>query len=117
MGANWCLRSDLVTNSRLQVGGLSTCHDGWYLLDAEQELPWPDQPISYYMKVRLYYQEFSPSTPETAVAAAKPASHVNAFDITWSIAGATGEYDVPRCAPGTPTEKCACLCLCRDVRA
>ena len=32
------------------TGGLSVCHHGWYLLDAEQELPWPDQPLVYYKK-------------------------------------------------------------------
>ena len=72
------------------------------MLDAEQEVPWPDQPITYYLKYRLYFQEYTPAVPEVAV----EASHVQAFDITWSIAGATGEYDVPRCPAGTPTEQC-----------
>ena len=105
---------------RTYVGGLSTCHHMWSLLDADQEIPWSDQPITYYLKWRLYFQEYDPS------------HHVQAFDITWSIAGDTGktvvtstkwfivlprivldvaslvagEYDVPRCAPGTPTEQC-----------
>ena len=86
---------------RTYVGGLATCHHGWHLLDAEQPIPWPDQPITYYMKYRLYFQEYSP--PQVP---GQPASHINAFDITWSIAGQTGEYDVPRCEPGTPTEQC-----------
>ena len=96
---------------RTYVGGLSTCHHGWHLLDAEQEIPWQDQPITYYMKYRLYFQPYTPaaSAATTAVAAAATAtaaSHINAFDITWSIAGATGEYDVPVCAKGTPVEEC-----------
>ena len=77
---------------RTYVGGLSTCHHSWHLLDAEQDIPWADQPIEYWMKYRLYYQAY--------------ANHISAFDITWSIAGATGEYDVPRCASGTPVDQC-----------
>ena len=115
---------------RTYVGGLSTCHHQWHLLDAEQEIPWADIPITYYIKYRLYYQEYSPapspapkpaaaavaapavvsaSTPAavlTTLTSGAAASHINVFDITWSIAGATGEYDVPRCAEGTPTEQC-----------
>ena len=30
---------------RTYVGGLSTCHHGWHLLDADQEVPWQDQPL------------------------------------------------------------------------
>jgi hypothetical protein len=29
------------------VGGLNVCRHGWHLLDADQELPWPDQPLVY----------------------------------------------------------------------
>ena len=79
---------------RTYVGGLSTCHHGWHLLDADQEVPWSSQPLEYWMKFRVYFQEYQPSL------------HVETFDITWSIAGATGEYDVPVCPPGTPVENC-----------
>eukprot|EP00462_Mataza_sp_D1_P024841 CAMPEP_0175128078 /NCGR_PEP_ID=MMETSP0087-20121206/4735_1 /TAXON_ID=136419 /ORGANISM="Unknown Unknown, Strain D1" /LENGTH=719 /DNA_ID=CAMNT_0016410113 /DNA_START=120 /DNA_END=2279 /DNA_ORIENTATION=+ len=79
---------------RTYAGGLSTCHHGWHLLDADQEIPWQDQPIEYYLKFRLYYQPYDPK------------HHVNAFDMTWSMAGDTGEYDVPQCKAGTPAEKC-----------
>eukprot|EP00039_Didymoeca_costata_P019055 m.336065 g.336065 ORF g.336065 m.336065 type:complete len:758 (-) comp17746_c0_seq1:59-2332(-) len=79
---------------RTYVGGLSTCHHGWHLLDAEQEVPWQNQTLTYYMKYRLYFQEYDPS------------HHIQVFDITWSIGGDTGEYDVPQCAPGTPVEQC-----------
>lgn len=108
---------------RTYVGGLSTCHDGWHLLDAEQEIPWEDQPITYYLKYRLYFQEFTGVVPPASSsstgllqgpsyhkgpssATSPPPSHINVFDITWSIAGATGEYDVPVCAAGTPVEQC-----------
>ena len=138
----WSFKYDLRPH-HTSAPGLSTCHHGWHLLDAEQELPWQDQPITYYIKYRLYYQEYVPSKPasatnstaneargstvETEKAKQKvehavttraspphgppaPAwqggSHVQVFDNTWSIAGATGEYDVPQCAAGTPTEQC-----------
>ena len=77
---------------RTYEGGLSTCHHGWHLLDADQEIPWQDQPLEYYMKFRLYFQELK--------------EHILTKDITWSIGGDTGEYDVPQCKPGTPTKDC-----------
>jgi hypothetical protein len=81
------------------VGGLSTCHHGWHLLDADQEVPWQDQPLTYHFKFRWYFQEYTP-TP-------KP-SHINAYSIhcLLGIGGSVTEYDVPQCAPGTPTEDC-----------
>jgi len=78
------------------VGGLQVCHHGWTLLDAEQEIPWQDQPLVYYKKFRIYYQEYNPSF------------HVQIARHDWGI-GADGdhaEYDVPKCAPGTPTSEC-----------
>ena len=102
---------------RTYVGGLSACHHGWHLLDADQTVPWLDQPLEYWFKVRMYYQPFTPaarvaaparaSAAKAAVAtAAKAASHIDVIDITWSIGGATGEYDVPLCAAGTPPSQC-----------
>eukprot|EP00039_Didymoeca_costata_P007143 m.96741 g.96741 ORF g.96741 m.96741 type:complete len:361 (-) comp13558_c0_seq1:40-1122(-) len=81
---------------RSYVGGLATCHHGWYLLDAEQELPWEDQPLVYYKKFRVYFQEYNAS------------HHKQIFRLDWGI-GAGGnhdEYDVPQCAPGTKVEEC-----------
>jgi len=79
---------------RTYVGGLSACHHGWHLLDNEQDVPWEKQPLEYWLKFRIYYQEYIPN------------HHIETFDITWTIAGAVGEYDVPQCAPGTPVEEC-----------
>ena len=79
---------------RTYAGGLSTCHHKWHLLDADQTVPWLDQPLEYWLKFRVYFQPY------------QPALHIETFDITWTIAGATGEYDVPQCAPGTPVEEC-----------
>jgi len=79
---------------RTYVGGLSTCHHGWHLLDADQEVPWQDQPLVYYFKWRFYFQEYEPSR------------HVSAYGWNTGIGGDTDEYDVPQCAPGTPIDQC-----------
>jgi hypothetical protein len=81
---------------RTYVGGLSTCHHGWHLLDADQEIPWQDQPLTYVFKFRFYFQEYN------------AAHHINAYSIhcMLGIGGSVTEYDVPQCAPGTPTENC-----------
>merc|ERR1712176_482692 len=83
---------------RTYQGGLQTCHHGWHLLDADQDVPWQDQPLEYWMKFRLYFQEYN------------PAHHVLAIYgpgwTQWGIGANTGEYDVPQCLPGTPTEEC-----------
>jgi len=81
---------------RTYIGGLETCHHGWILLDAEQEQPWTDQPLVYYKKFRIYYQEYNASF------------HKQISRSDWGI-GADGdhsEYDVPQCAEGTPVEQC-----------
>ena len=79
---------------RTYVGGLSTCHHGWHLLDADQEVPWQDQPLEYYFKWRFYFQDFD------------PAVHVPIYVWATGIGGKTAEYDVPQCPAGTPMEKC-----------
>jgi len=79
---------------RTYVGGLSTCHHGWHLLDADQEIPWKEQPLVYHFKWRFYFQEYEPS------------QHVSAYGWNTGIGGDTDEYDVPQCAAGTPTDKC-----------
>ena len=61
----------------------------------EQEVPWADQPLVYYFKFRFYFQEYGVQQQHTVV-----------DDVTFGIGGDTGEYDVPRCAAGTPTEQC-----------
>lgn len=81
---------------RTYVGGLSTCHHGWNLLDADQEIPWQDQPLEYYKKFRIYFQEYNASF------------HKQIQRSDWGI-GADhdhAEYDVMQCPEGTPTENC-----------
>ncbi len=79
---------------RTYSGGLSTCHHGWHLLDADQEVPWPDKPLTYYFKWRFYFQEYDANR------------HVSATGWNTGIGGDTAEYDVPQCPAGTPVEKC-----------
>lgn len=84
---------------RAYAGGLATCHHGWSLLDAEQEQPWPNQTLVYYKKFRIYFQEYNASF------------HKQLSRTDWGIAadGDHAEYDVPQCAPGTPTSECTHL--------
>lgn len=81
---------------RTYVGGLLTCHHGWILLDADQEVPWQDQPLEYYKKFRIYFQEYNASF------------HKQITRQDWGIAadGDHSEYDVIQCTPGTPTAEC-----------
>jgi len=79
---------------RTYAGGLSTCHHAWHLLDADQEIPWKDQPLTYRFKFRFYFQEYDTTR------------HIPAYGWNTGIGGDTAEYDVPQCAPGTPVEKC-----------
>ena len=64
---------------RAYQGGLLTCHHKWVLLDAEQEQPWTDQPLVYYKKFRIYYQEYDAT------------KHANLFRSDWGIA-ADGDH-------------------------
>ena len=103
---------------RTYTGGFLACQHGWSLLDADQEIPWQDQPLRYWQKYRFYFQEVSPPACEQSrpfsltrrcVPQYKPDFHI----ITeprqgWGIAAAGGhaEYDVPRCPDDTPVEDC-----------
>jgi hypothetical protein len=75
---------------RSYVGGQTACHHMWSLLDADQEIPWPDQPLEYHLKVRFWVQPYNRSYHT-------PVSH----HATWGIASPV-EYDVPKCGPGVP---------------
>jgi hypothetical protein len=87
---------------RAYVGGLQVCKHMWSLLDADQEKDervqrWKSQPITYYQKYRIYFQEYVPK------------HHIGTIPRQgWGIAAAGGdaEYDVPQCPPGTPVEEC-----------
>ena len=76
--------------------GSLTRPPGWHLLDADQEVPWQEQPLTYHFKFRFYFQEY------------EAGRHTNAYSIhcLLGIGGDVTEYDVPQCPPGTPTENC-----------
>ncbi|KAK3262691.1 hypothetical protein CYMTET_28467 [Cymbomonas tetramitiformis] len=69
---------------RTYAGGQIACHHMWSLLDADQEIPWVDQPLEYHLKFRFWVQPYN------------PAYHTYVKRTTWGIASPV-EYDVPRC--------------------
>lgn len=72
---------------RTYAGGQTACHHMWSLLDADQEIPWVDQPLEYHLKFRFWVQEYNSSY------------HTNVKRTTWGIASPV-EYDVPKCKEG-----------------
>ena len=50
--------------------------------------------MSYHLKFRIYFMEYDPSR------------HAQLYRWHWPIAMGSGEYDVPKCAPGTPVSQC-----------
>jgi len=78
---------------RTYSGGQTACHHGWTLLDADQSIPWSNVTLTYVHKFRFWFQEYD------------AAVHTNVLRTTWGIASPV-EYDVPQCAPGTPTKDC-----------
>ena len=80
------------------AGGLRVCKHMWSLLDADQDIPWRDTPLRYWLKYRFYFQPFAPTV-----------HLVSQPRVSWGIGAGDGshsEYDVPQCAPGTPVERC-----------
>jgi hypothetical protein len=73
-------------------GGQWSCHHMWSLLDAEQEIPWPEQPLVMHAKWRFYVQPFTESYH-------KPIHY--GID-TALVIGSPYEYDVPKCTDGVP---------------
>eukprot|EP01060_Flectonema_neradi_P014145 TRINITY_DN20862_c0_g1_i1.p1 TRINITY_DN20862_c0_g1~~TRINITY_DN20862_c0_g1_i1.p1 ORF type:complete len:767 (+),score=171.44 TRINITY_DN20862_c0_g1_i1:37-2337(+) len=95
---NYCApkpRSDLLwqknptCDARTYVGGQLSCHHMWSLLDADQEIPWVDQPLEYHLKFRFWVQPYNASY------------HKMIKRVTWGIASPV-EYDVPKCDSKTP---------------
>eukprot|EP00658_Telonema_sp_P-2_P055629 TRINITY_DN44215_c0_g1_i1.p1 TRINITY_DN44215_c0_g1~~TRINITY_DN44215_c0_g1_i1.p1 ORF type:complete len:708 (-),score=147.60 TRINITY_DN44215_c0_g1_i1:102-2225(-) len=72
---------------RTYTGGQTACHHMFSLLDADQEIPWTDQPLVYHLKFRFWVQPYNASY------------HSNVGRSTWGIASPV-EYDVPKCGEG-----------------
>jgi hypothetical protein len=114
---------------RTYVGGQTACHHMWSLLDADQDIPWADQPLEYHLKVRFWVQPYNGARPRRPAARwtsasgigptartqaradwcvmprpARPAAsyHTNvAHKATWGIASPV-EYDIPKCDATIP---------------
>ena len=71
-------------------GGQSCCHHKWVLLDEDQQQP--EHEMTYHLKYRFYFQNYTTQK-----------EMVRAYYQTEAY---SGEYDVPKCLPGTPPEEC-----------
>jgi hypothetical protein len=77
---------------RYYTGGQWACHHKWSLLDADQEIPWVDQPLVFHHKWRLWVQPFNISYHQ-------PVHYGSDTDL---VIGSPYEYTVPKCADGVP---------------
>jgi hypothetical protein len=73
-------------------GGLGCCHHLWLLTDREQRSRISPQELKFRMKVRIWYQEYIPSSPTA------PASHQLLSRMYHSIAGEV-RVAAPDCLP------------------
>lgn len=71
-------------------GGQWACHHMWSLLDAEQEIPWPEQPLVFHHKYRFWVQPFTAGYHKS----------VHYGGGSQLLLGSPWEYDVPKCAAG-----------------
>lgn len=79
------------------AGGLKCCTSGNILLDKDQN-PWPENILTYYMKWRFWYQDYTPATNAT------PASHENMVRFFRQTEAQAGEYDIVQAPKGTKPE-------------
>merc|ERR1719433_1220345 len=75
---------------RYYQGGQWCCHHMWSLLDADQEIPWADQPLVFHHKYRFWVQPYKEAYP----------TQVARDDSATLLVGSPWEYDVPACGPG-----------------
>mmetsp|Transcript_48596 Transcript_48596/g.135802 ORF Transcript_48596/g.135802 Transcript_48596/m.135802 type:complete len:784 (-) Transcript_48596:90-2441(-) len=80
---------------RTYVGGQLACHHMFSLLDADQEIPWPDRPLNYSLKFRFWYQDYNESYHQPVVR-----TWGSGWDAGAGPAGWGAEYDVPKCMDG-----------------
>lgn len=79
---------------RYYRGGQWACKHMWSLLDADQEIPWTDQPLVFHHKYRFWVQPYNESYHKKLVLGESVGSPL--------LIGSPWEYDVPACAPGVP---------------
>lgn len=78
---------------RTYVGGQLSCHHMWSLLDADQPIPWVDQPLQYHLKYRFWFQDYNKH---------KPIVRYSMADLGAGPSGTGAEFDVPQCNDGVP---------------
>jgi len=74
---------------RYYQGGQWACHHMWSLLDADQEIPWTDQPLVFHHKYRFWVQPYNASYHTQIKLGESVGSAL--------LLGAPWEYDVPKC--------------------
>jgi hypothetical protein len=79
---------------RYYRGGQWACKHMWSLLDADQEIPWTDQPLVFHHKYRFWVQPYDEKYHHPLVLGETVGSPL--------LIGSPWEYDVPKCAPGVP---------------
>jgi len=79
---------------RYYRGGQWACSHMWSLLDAEQPIPWTDEPLVFHHKYRFWVQPFDP-TYHTKLTLGESVGSALLIGSPW-------EYDVPQCADGVP---------------
>jgi hypothetical protein len=84
--------------SKTYGGGLSCCHHGRIMLDADQEIR--PELLRYHMKFRFWYEEYVPASADGKT----PASHRNLQRVYQQTEADAGEYDIPPAfaKPGFP---------------
>lgn len=87
---------DNMTNPTCDIrhyrGGQWACHHMWSLLDADQTIPWVDQPLVFHHKYRFWVQPYNESY-HTKLTLGEMAGSALLIGSPW-------ELDVPKCAPG-----------------
>lgn len=101
---------------RTYRGGLACCHHLYYLTDKNQSGMIPPEELVYHMKARFYFQEYEPAKHTQLYrwhwqvccrcGCCFHPSHADFAPLSAQTAMGAGEYDIPQCAPGTPTEQC-----------
>ena len=77
---------------RYYKGGQWACQHMWSLLDADQQIPWADEPLVFHHKYRFWVQPYDAKVHTPVVLGE---THGSAL-----LLGSPWEYDVPQCADG-----------------
>jgi len=85
-------QSNPTCDIRYYKGGQWSCHHMWSLLDADQEIPWADEPLVLHHKYRFWVQPYSVSFHTKLTLGETVGSAL--------LIGSPWELDVPKCAEG-----------------